>query len=372
MIKIFSSLMLGVATLTLVGCGKKTEVKEDGADTVAAVAPDTAEAADDVKITIPEPPENPIYEINAEKSAAYLAENGKRDGVRTLEDGLQIETTQQGEGTPPKDGDYIRFHYVGRVPDGRIFDDSHVLKEPLVVPSITEIPIPGVPEALAQMKPGENATISVPPELAFGRDGVRGLIEPNQVLIFDLELVEVVPEEMTERRAEIDAQQKALLEKARAEAEAQQKEAEAALQKLASENLAASTKFLQEISTHPGVVKTKSGLEYEILEDGGEGETPDPWDTVKVHYHGTLPDGTVFDSSVERGEPIEFELNRVISGWTEGVGLMNKGDKYRLYIPPQLGYGERGTPGGPIGPNQALVFDVELLDIIEGEKPDTE
>jgi len=80
----------------------------------------------------------------------------------------------------------------------------------------------------------------------------------------------------------------------------------------------------------------------------------------------------VFDSSVERGEPIEFELNRVISGWTEGVGLMNKGDKFRLYIPPQLGYGERGTPGGPIGPNQALVFDVELLDIIEGEKPDTE
>ena len=96
----------------------------------------------------------------------------------------------------------------------------------------------------------------------------------------------------------------------------------------------------------------------------GEGDAkPTRSDKVTVHYHGTLIDGTVFDSSVERGTPATFPVGGVIPGWTEALQLMTPGDKWVLYIPSDLAYGERGTPGGPIGPNQALVFEVELLDI---------
>ncbi|MBI2924948.1 MAG: FKBP-type peptidyl-prolyl cis-trans isomerase, partial [Verrucomicrobia bacterium] len=86
-------------------------------------------------------------------------------------------------------------------------------------------------------------------------------------------------------------------------------------------------------------------------------------DSVKVHYHGTLIDGTVFDSSVDRGEPVSFVLNEVIPGWTEALQLMKEGDKWQIYLPSKLAYGERGAPGGQIGPNAALIFDVELLAI---------
>lgn len=119
-------------------------------------------------------------------------------------------------------------------------------------------------------------------------------------------------------------------------------------------------KFLENNAEREGVVTTESGLQYEVLVLG---DGPQPADTsmVEVHYHGTLIDGTVFDSSRDRGEPVTFPLNRVISGWTEGVQLMPEGSTYKFYIPPSLGYGERGT--GPIPPNAVLVFEVQLLDI---------
>ena len=110
-----------------------------------------------------------------------------------------------------------------------------------------------------------------------------------------------------------------------------------------------------------GVTTTASGLQYEVLKKG-EGAKPKATDSVKVHYHGTLLDGTVFDSSVERGEPISFALDGVIKGWTEGLQLMNIGSKYKFTIPSDLAYGERGQ-GGDIGPNSTLVFEVELLGI---------
>ena len=105
---------------------------------------------------------------------------------------------------------------------------------------------------------------------------------------------------------------------------------------------------------------TASGLQYEVIAEG-EGETPVLSSTVRVHYHGTLIDGTVFDSSVERGRPIDFPLNGVIAGWTEGVQLMVVGEKRRFWIPAELAYGARGRPGIP--PNALLVFDIELLSI---------
>jgi FKBP-type peptidyl-prolyl cis-trans isomerase len=125
-------------------------------------------------------------------------------------------------------------------------------------------------------------------------------------------------------------------------------------------NLVAGQKFLAENATKEGVQTTASGLQYKV-ETMGTGPKPAATDTVKVHYRGTLLDGTEFDSSYARNEPISFGLNRVIAGWTEGVQLMPVGSKFTFYIAPDLAYGEGG--GGPIPPNSTLVFEVELLDI---------
>ncbi len=132
-------------------------------------------------------------------------------------------------------------------------------------------------------------------------------------------------------------------------------------EKIAGEQKAAGEKFLEENKKREGVKVTPSGLQYEVIE-GTLGQKPKATDTVKVHYEGTLIDGTVFDSSYKRGEPISFGLNQVIAGWTEGVQLMSVGSKYKLYIPYNLGYGAQGA-GGSIPPYSALIFTVELLAI---------
>lgn len=120
--------------------------------------------------------------------------------------------------------------------------------------------------------------------------------------------------------------------------------------------------FLTQNGQRAGVTTTASGLQYEVLESGSGGPKPSENSTVTVHYHGTLVDGTVFDSSVERGQPASFPLNGVIPGWTEGVQLMSVGDKFRFTIPSDLAYGPSGA-GGAIPPNATLIFDVELLEI---------
>lgn len=128
-------------------------------------------------------------------------------------------------------------------------------------------------------------------------------------------------------------------------------------------NKAAGTEFLAKNRQVKGVFTTPSGLQYMVLRQGA-GQRPKVSDSVRVNYRGTLLDGTVFDSSYERGQPAEFPLGGVIAGWQEGLGLMPIGAKYRFWIPGELGYGPRGTPDGSIGPNATLVFDVELLDIL--------
>ncbi len=110
------------------------------------------------------------------------------------------------------------------------------------------------------------------------------------------------------------------------------------------------------------MIKTASGLKYQVMKQGAGAVSPKASDTVKVHYHGTLLDGTVFDSSVDRGEPISFPLNGVIPGWTEGLQLMKVGDKFKFEIPPDLAYGPN-SPSSKIPPNSTLVFEVELLGI---------
>lgn len=131
-------------------------------------------------------------------------------------------------------------------------------------------------------------------------------------------------------------------------------------QQQAEINLENGRQFLEENLNNEGVISTASGLQYQILNPGSGTEHPTATSKVKVHYHGTLIDGTVFDSSVDRGEPIEFGLNQVIKGWTEGLQLMVVGEKTRLFIPADLAYGNGSA--GMITPGSTLIFDVELLD----------
>ncbi len=132
-------------------------------------------------------------------------------------------------------------------------------------------------------------------------------------------------------------------------------------QKDAAANIAVGKKFLEENKSKKGVITTASGLEYEVIKMG-TGPKPTAADTVVTHYHGTLIDGTVFDSSVDRGEPAVFPVGAVIKGWTEALQLMPVGSKFRLYVPSELAYGDRQA-GPKIGPSATLIFDVELLEI---------
>lgn len=155
-----------------------------------------------------------------------------------------------------------------------------------------------------------------------------------------------------EAKAEIQKYFTALEEKQRAESA-----------KMAEVNETAGKKFLEENGKRVEVKTTASGLQYEVLQDG-DGEQPTAQDQVEVHYTGKLIDGTVFDSSVERGVPATFGVTQVIPGWVEALQLMKAGSKWRLFIPSQLAYGPQGA-GGVIGPNATLIFDVELLKVIK-------
>lgn len=126
-------------------------------------------------------------------------------------------------------------------------------------------------------------------------------------------------------------------------------------------NLKAGLDFLALNKQNPGVIELPSGLQYEVITDG-DGIKPLSTQQVTCHYHGTLIDGVVFDSSVKRGQPATFPLNAVIKGWTEGLQLMNTGSKWRFFIPPQLAYGDRQV-SAQIGPNCTLIFEVELLEV---------
>lgn len=169
-------------------------------------------------------------------------------------------------------------------------------------------------------------------------DAIRASYEGTETAMTDAEAATLRQEFLAQRQADAAAAQRAAAEQNRAETEA----------------------FLAENAQKEGVQVTDSGLQYQVHQMG-DGPRPQPTDTVTVHYRGALLDGTEFDSSYSRNEPTSFVLNRVIPGWTEGVGLMPVGSKFTFYIKPELGYGESG--GGPIPPNAALVFDVELLSI---------
>jgi len=162
------------------------------------------------------------------------------------------------------------------------------------------------------------------------------------------------PTAMTEEQA-LEVRQ-SFMQKLQARQAAEQQEA-------AARNLAEGQAFLADNQKKKGVKTTASGLQYQVITEG-KGAKPSLTDTVRVHYVGTLLDGTKFDSSIDRGQPAQFALGGVIPGWTEALQLMPEGSKYTLWIPADLAYGDRGTPG-PIGPNSTLKFEVELLEIVK-------
>ncbi|HQV00238.1 MAG TPA: FKBP-type peptidyl-prolyl cis-trans isomerase, partial [Bacteroidia bacterium] len=139
----------------------------------------------------------------------------------------------------------------------------------------------------------------------------------------------------------------------------------AAQAKKGAEAVARCGAFLENNKKRKEVTTLPSGLQYEVIKTG-TGPKPSATDKVKVHYHGTLINGDVFDSSVERGQPAEFGVNQVIKGWTEALQLMNTGSKWKIFLPADLAYGDRGA-GGKIGPNEALIFEVELLEVLKSE-----
>ncbi|MBZ5487593.1 FKBP-type peptidyl-prolyl cis-trans isomerase [Halomonas aquamarina] len=169
-------------------------------------------------------------------------------------------------------------------------------------------------------------------------DGMRDVFEDNELSLSEEEMLEAI---MAFQERSMQARE----EQAAEIAEMNQQEGD---------------DFLAENAEREGIEVTESGLQYEVLESG-DGATPGPEDTVEVNYEGMLLDGTVFDSSFERGEPVSFQVNQVIEGWQEALQLMSVGDSWMLYIPAELAYGERGQ--GPIGPNEMLTFRVELLGV---------
>lgn len=165
----------------------------------------------------------------------------------------------------------------------------------------------------------------------------------------------------------LGSQPKMTYDEAKAEIQAYftelEKKQRAAAEETGRKNREAGEAFLAENGKRAEVKTTASGLQYEVLTEGN-GPMPQATDQVEVHYTGKLIDGTVFDSSVDRGMPATFGVTQVIPGWVEALQLMNAGSKWRLYIPSNLAYGSNGAPGSPIGPNATLIFDVELLKVI--------
>ncbi|MDZ7628655.1 MAG: FKBP-type peptidyl-prolyl cis-trans isomerase [Parvularculaceae bacterium] len=320
-----TTLMVTAAiALALAACNRAGDAKEDAKIAADAAAPATPAAGAES----PDGAGAVSGADNAAKSEKFLADNSKKAGVKTTASGLQYEVLSEGpaSGVSPKATDLVDVHYVGTLIDGVEFDSSRARGAAARFP-LNQV-IPGWTEGVQLMSEGDRYRFYVPAELGYGEQGTPGgPIGPNETLIFDVELLKVTN---------------------------------------ADRNLEGASKFLADNGKKSGIKTTASGLQYEVLTEGkAGGKQPTDASKVSVHYEGRLVNGTVFDSSYARGEPIEFPLNAVIPGWTEGVQLMSEGDKFRLYIPPALGYGAEGTPGGPIGPNEALVFDVELLKVVD-------
>jgi len=292
---------IGLTGLVLFGCPPKKEVPAAPPD--SGVASKTGGEVGMEGPGLPAPADVAAPPADAEKTVTGLMSK-------------VIKTSTVPSAEQPEEQDTVRVHYTGWTTDGKMFDSSVTRGQPAMFPLRNVIP--GWTEGLQLMKTGEKRRFWIPEDLAYkGRPGA-----PAGMLVFEVELLDIargpkpVPAPADVAAPPADAQ------------------------------------------------KTTSGIHSKVITPGTGKKKPNPEDTVKVHYTGWTTNGKMFDTSITRGEPVEFPLNRVIPGWTEGVGLMVVGEKRRLWIPEELAY--KGKPGAPQG---MLVFDVELLDVKAGEKP---
>jgi peptidylprolyl isomerase len=248
-------------------------------------------------------------------------ENKMDTNVITTASGLKVKITEKGTGRQVLKGDKVTAHYTGTLADGKKFDSSKDRNQPFSFKVGIGQVISGWDEGFQLLNIGDKATFTIPPQIGYGATGAGGgVIPPNATLIFDVEVIDAV--EGPKPRPAIPFEVAGL-----------------------------------------DTVRMQSGLRF-VKVELGNGVKAEQGKYVSVHYTGYLLDGKKFDSSVERGEPIEFQLGRgmVIKGWEEGIELMHVGDKMRFIIPSELAYGEKGAPGA-IPPNATLIFDCELVDV---------
>jgi peptidylprolyl isomerase len=248
------------------------------------------------------------------KSASASLKKEKMDTIKTAS-GLQYVITQSNpKGQSPKNGDKVVVHYTGKLTNDTVFDSSVKRGQPFQFDLGKGRVIKGWDEGIALLKKGEKATLIIPSELGYGNRSA-GSIPPNSTLIFDVELLDII-EKVVPKPYDTKGKD---------------------------------------------TITLPSGLKY-ILVEQGKGSKAVAGKNVMVHYTGYLPDGKIFDSSIERGSPINFVLGngQVIKGWDEGIQQLNVGSKARLIIPSDLGYGDRGYPP-VIPPKSELIFDVEVV-----------
>jgi len=291
---------LALATLLASGCG------DESADEAATETPSNAKPTE---TTAAEAPAKADAASKADLSAPADVAAAPADAVTTAS-GLAYKVLSEGTGDSPAAADTVEVHYTGWTTDGESFDSSHKRNKPAKFP-LNKV-IAGWTEGLQTMKIGGKSRFWIPEDLAYkGRPGA-----PAGMLVFDVELLSI-------------------------------------------EKAPEPPPVPEDVAAPPAdATKTDSGLAYKVLTAGTGDRKPAATDTVKVHYSGWTTDGKMFDSSVTRGRPTSFPLNRVIKGWTEGLQLMVVGEKTRFWIPVDLAYQNR--PGKPAG---MLVFDVELLEI---------
>jgi peptidylprolyl isomerase len=257
---------------------------------------------------------------NNEESTSDVTASGYVETL-TSPSGVTINVMKKGDGAMLQQGDVVSVHYTGYLKaTGDTFDTSIKRGQPIQFPIGTGRVIPGWDEAIMMLPVGTKALLDIPSGLAYGAQG-NSSIPPNSDLMFEVEVVGAQP---------------------------------------------GPKPIVHEPWSTEGLKKftTESGLEYYIIEEGS-GQMVQPGKKLKVHYHGSLEDGTVFDNSYERGQPLEFVYmqQRMIPGWDEGLGLMTEGTKAKLVIPYTLAYGEAGRP--PVIPEKAtLIFDIQILEVL--------
>jgi len=280
----------------------------DGEEEQESVADQDA-AADQDEATEQDVPDNSTFDVFGGAS---------EDDYTTTATGLQYIINEEGAGASPEDGELVSVHYTGWLEDGTQFDSSVEGGQPFQFVLGQRMVIQGWDEGVAFLKEGGKGRLIIPPDLGYGPAGSGGVIPPEATLIFDVELIEILPGPPED-----------------------------------PEDIALSE-----------YTATDSGLSYYDLEVG-DGAVPEEGQQLLVHYTGWLEDGTQFDSSLSRGQPIVIVLGseQALEGWHEALASMNVGGKRQIIVPPELAFGDEGAGGGLIPPDATLVFQLELLDI---------